>query len=117
MDKLLVLYSILILISGLIVPRLNKKQLELANSFVVRLIMISLIVYLGTREPVSALLIMVMFVSLVYHLNRYKMKKTFDISLEVMHEQHQKENPGPDFQEVDMNLIYHPNQDMGTNLL
>lgn len=116
MNQDLLFYVILILITSLFIPRMNKKQIELANHIVVRALLLGAIVYTGLiKKPVMALLLTVVFVSLVYHLNKYKIKKTFDISLEIMHQQHKKESPGPQFEEVDTTLMYTPSSQMGTN--
>lgn len=115
MNGELILYGILILISSLVVPRLSKKQLEFFNHVAFRLLFLVGIVYLGMKDPVAALLLTVVFVSLVYNLNRYKIKKTFDISLELAHEQHKRESPGPQFEEVDTSLIFKPAPNMGSN--
>jgi hypothetical protein len=110
-----ILYGILILISSLVIQRLTKKQLEFFNHAIFRFLFLVGIVYLGMKDPVASLLLTVVFVSLVYNLNRYKIKKTFDISLELMHEQHKKESPGPQFEEVDTSLIFKPSSNMGSN--
>jgi hypothetical protein len=113
--KDLLLYSILILTSALVVPRLNRKQLEFFNHFTIRLTFLLGIVFLSMKDPVASLLLTIVFVSLVYNLNRYKIRKTFDISLELMHEQHKKESPDSSFSEVDTSLIFKPGPNMGTN--
>jgi chromate transport protein ChrA len=115
--KDLVLYSVFILIAALVVPRLNKKQLEFFNHFIIRLLFLVAIVYYSLRDQVAALLIAIIFVSLIYNLNKYKIKKTFDITLELAHEQHKKESPDASFGEVDTSMIFKPRPDMGTNTL
>ncbi len=73
-----ILTLLLVLYGGLAAPKLPKKVVELFDNNIFRIIYLSLIVYLGHKDPKFAIMVAIGFVVSMDALNKYKIYENFN---------------------------------------
>jgi hypothetical protein len=77
-DYIMTIYAILIMTITLIIPRLPKNIIHALNNIFIRGLLIFIILYtsLYNDTKIISLLTMILFISTIYHYNKYKMLYT-----------------------------------------
>jgi hypothetical protein len=77
-DYIMTIYAILIMTITLIIPRLPKNIIHVLNNIFIRGLLIFIILYtsLYNDTKIISLLTVILFISTIYHYNKYKMLYT-----------------------------------------
>jgi hypothetical protein len=78
-DELMIIYTIIIMFTALVIPRLSKNTLSILNHFFIKILLLSIIIYTSMYKSlqVISILIIIFFVSIVYHYNKFKIIYSF----------------------------------------